>query len=226
MRLATAQEVTTFVPSTSRGLTSTLIDSLRRSGTLEWYPSIGLGYLDAESISYDEDYWQNYRQLDETVCGDQLTRARADLVNTHWQGDVVDIGVGGGRFCRERPNTYGYDISVQAMSWLAEKGLWRDPFLAPVDAISCWDSLEHMRDPGPLLAQVRKFAFVSMPIYNGPHHALLSRHFKPGEHYLYAEMRGLKWLFEFHGFELLYHDRRETLLGREDIGSFVFRRKS
>jgi len=224
MRLAIAPEATMLVPSTSQASTPTWRDLLRHSQRLEWFPEVGLGYLDAPPIAYDIDYWATYRELDKTACGAQLTTMRINLVDFHWQGDVVDIGIGGGRFVSERPNSFGYDISVPAMSWLAERGLWRDPFLQPVDAITCWDSLEHMRDPGPLLAQVRKYVFVSMPIFNGPHHALLSRHFKPGEHYLYAERRGLVWLFEQYGFECLHFDMRETEAGRDGIGSFTFRR--
>jgi hypothetical protein len=201
-----------------------LIASLRRSQRLEWYPEVGLGYLDAPPIEYDAAYWEHYHELDETECGEKLTEMRINLVNFHWKGDVVDVGIGGGRFICERPNTYGYDINISAMSWLAERGLWKDPYLYPVDAITCWDSLEHMRDPGPLLAQVRKYVFVSLPIFNGPHHALLSKHYKIGEHFWYFERRGLVWLLQQHGFECTHFDMRETQVGREDIGSLVFRR--
>jgi hypothetical protein len=201
-----------------------LLDSLRQSQQLEWFPQLGIGYLEAPSIDYGADYFEHYRQLDETPCGAKLTAMRIALLEPYWNGGVIDIGIGGGRFVLEREHTLGYDINPQARDWLKSAGKWCDPFSAPVAAVTMFDSLEHIRDPGPLLAQVQHYVFVSCPIFTGPAHVLESKHYKPGEHYWYFEQRGLETMMKMNGFKMLYYDTREQDAGRVDIGSAVFKR--
>lgn len=173
---------------------------------------------------YDEGYWKNYRALDKAPTGDELTKMRLDLVAQHWSNWVVDIGIGGGRFVHEHGLARGYDVNPHAVAWLKERDLWCDPYAQPVDAITCWDSLEHIHDPGPLLGQVRRFVFVSLPIFSGPEHVLASKHFKREEHCWYFTRDGLARFMGRFGFVTISRNRMEQAAGREGIESFVFER--
>lgn len=87
-----------------------------------------------------------------------------------------------------------------------------------------WDSLEHIADPAALLARVRQWLFVSMPIYRDREHCLASKHFKPGEHIWYFTDAGfIRWASGL-GFDLRERNRIESSIGREDVVSYSFRR--
>jgi len=183
-----------------------------------WYPV-------AEAAQpYGREYWKRYIGYDMTPVGIELTNARMDMVDRHWSGELVDIGIGGGRFVRERPNTKGYDINLHASAWLKSIGLWRDPYAGRIQAASFWDSLEHIADPAPLLANVIAYVFMSLPIFDGPDHVLRSKHYRKDEHYWYFTEPGLQHFMRRHGFEFVESSHMEQDCGREDIGSFVFRR--
>lgn len=192
---------------------------------LRWYPQIGLGYYPVESSPYDAAYWQRYRAMDRTPIGDMLTAARVELVRGFYNGtSLLDVGVGGGRFV-EDGRAFGYDVNPEATAWLRSIGRWRDPLDAPVDAACFWDSLEHIHDPRAILANVRYYAFISCPIFDGPAHVLESKHFRPDEHCWYFTREGLRWFMWQQGFEQRDSNRMESDLGREDIGTFVFARR-
>lgn len=188
-----------------------------------WWPELGIGFHPKPAMDYQEDYWQKYRQLDNTDVGAALTRSRIDLVRRHFSGVAVDIGIGGGRFVEES-GSLGFDINAQAMEWLDGRGSLCDPYSQEVDAITCWDSLEHIPDPTALLRQVRQWIFVSLPIFSGPDHALKSRHYKPGEHIWYWTHSGFVNWCAGHGFDLVEHNDAETQIGRDGIMSYAFRR--
>ena len=100
-----------------------------------------------------------------------------------------------------------------------------DPHVVSFDAASLWDVLEHIPDFQSLLANVREWVFLSLPIFRDAEHALRFQAFQAG------------------GALLVFHPRRtgvrdadlrirtgaestmETDLGREDIGTFAFRGK-
>jgi len=200
-----------------------LWDSLRDE-RLQWLPELGLGYYPVTENPYVESYWQAYRTLDRAPSGIALTALRRVLVSAWWDGAVVDVGIGGGRFVIERPNTRGFDVNPAAIDWLQTRGLWCNAARESVDAMCFWDSLEHIHEPGALLANARRFVFVSCPIFTGPEHALRSKHYKPAEHCWYFTSPGLVGFMAGFDFEVVFEDRMEQTVGREDIGSFVFRR--
>jgi len=204
-------------------LNASRFDSLR-ARALQWLPELGVGWFPVEAQPYDAAYWERYRALDRTPAGDQLTDMRVDLVAQHWAGELVDVGIGGGRFMQQRPFTLGFDVNPAAVAWLQALGAWRDPSAAPVDALSFWDSLEHIHDPAPLLRNVRRYVFTSLPIFDGPEHVLRSRHYRRDEHCWYFTRTGIERFMAGFGFDLLHADEREQAAGREDIGSFVFKR--
>lgn len=191
-----------------------------------WCEEKGYGWHSAPPMQYDGAYFAHYQELDATPMGEALTRARVDLVEKYFRAGVLtDIGIGGGRFV-EDGRAMGYDVSSEAVEWLKDVGRYLDPYAAPVEAITCWDSLEHIPEPEKLLAQVRNWLFVSMPIYDDMADVLRSKHYKPGEHLHYWTLQGfIRWCAE-QGFECVEVNHAEVELGREGITSFAFKRVS
>lgn len=190
---------------------------------LVWLPELGMGYHTGEPMSYEGDYWAKYIEMDDSPMGEALTKARVEFVNEHYTGQVVDIGIGAGRFVREA-RAKGYDVNKDAIEWLAKNDCYCDPYDKKVYAITCWDSLEHIPDPEALINQVKEWVFVSMPIYEGGEAVLKSKHYRPNEHLWYWTREGLVKWFHGLGFSLVKSDDFETRIGREDIETFAFKR--
>lgn len=200
-------------------------DSLR-ADRLQWLPELGLGWYPVCGAPYDAEYWSRYRKMDRTPTGAALTEARIGLVAKHWGGELVDVGIGGGRFVDDRPHTQGYDINPHAVQWLHDIGRWRNPYDGAVMAASFWDSLEHIHDPARLLRNITQFVFVSLPIFSGSEHVLRSRHYRKDEHCWYFTERGIVWFMNEHGFSMIEQNVMEQEHGREDIGTYVFGRRA
>ena len=193
--------------------------------SLIWCPEREMGFHPREPISYEHDYWEKYLVMDNSPMGEALTAARKELVDFYYSGDIVDIGIGGGKFVDSMgARGYGFDVNTDAINWLMANGRFRDPYASHVDAISCWDSLEHIPCPEALIAQVNKFVFVSLPVFNNPNTITKSKHYRPGEHIWYWSDWGLIRWFKELGFELVEKNNMETELGREAISTYVFRR--
>lgn len=191
---------------------------------LVWLPELGVGWYPVKESPYDDAYWQNYRQMDATPVGTVLTARRVDWAR-RWGANAartVDVGIGGGRFCVEF-GCKGWDINPHALEWLLSSGRALDPSLRKVDTATFWDSLEHIHDPRPILANVERCVLVSMPIYRNVAHILGSKHFKKDEHCWYFSAEGLTRFMERHGFTLAGWNTMEQP-EREDIETFAFMR--
>jgi hypothetical protein len=206
------------------------IDSKTR---LAWFPELGRGYYPVKiDGQYGYDYWKKYIAMSATDMGEALNTARVNLVQQYAGYDpVVDIGIGSGAFIVMRnesapvaENTWGYDVNPYAIYWLIERGLWHDPYFIDPENATCWDSLEHMKHPEAFVRRVQKHLFISIPIFEGETHALRSKHFRPDEHFHYFTERGLIEWMKKESFDLVTKNKMETDLGREDIGTFVFKR--
>ncbi len=195
-----------------------------------WHEHLGYGYFPVYAGNpYDGDYFRKYQGYEDTPRGKALTRARIDLVNRHAGSKVVvDIGIGCGQFVRERglSNTRGYDVNSTAIRWLLDRDVWFDPFFQDPPSASCFDSLEHMNRPQHFIERVQDFLFLSIPIFEGREHAISSKHFRPDEHYWYFTRNGLVLWMKRLEFDLIEENHMEVDLGREGIGTFVFRRCS
>lgn len=191
---------------------------------LIWWPELGMGYHPQEPMNYDGDYWAKYLEYDKTQMGLDLTKARCDMVNRHaGRRGIVDIGIGGGLFVRTL-DCYGYDVNKEANEWLFKSGKFRNPYARKVRGITCWDSLEHIPDPTALLNNVEEWVFASIPVFLNGEQVTQSKHYRPGEHIWYWTHEGfVQYMFRM-GFNMLEHNRDETELGREDIGSYTFKR--
>ncbi len=201
-----------------------------------WLPEHGMGFW---PVREDDEpyrnggaqaYWDKYVEYSRTPLGEALTAARVELVRGWTNGPVLDIGIGAGSFVEALytvgGTAYGFDVNPIAVSWLQARGLWRDPWEPGVDlhAVSLWDVLEHLPDPGALLERVSGYVFTSLPIFESGEQVLCSKHFRPDEHRWYWTRQGLvHWMARL-GFECVEQDERESLLGREAIGTFAFRR--
>lgn len=201
-----------------------LWDSLRTEG-LQWLPERGFGWFPVTASPYDASYWENYRRLDRTPVGEALTRLRCRAVAKTGSLDIVDVGIGGGRFVEES-SARGFDVNPAAVAWLQQTGRWADPYRNRVDTLTFWDSLEHIHDPRPLLANVDRFVVASLPIFRDCADVLRSKHFKKDEHCWYFTATGFVGFMGDQGFELLDHNDMEQAVGREQIETFTFKRRA
>jgi hypothetical protein len=190
---------------------------------LAWIPNLGIGYYPVRANPYDEAYFEAYTAIKATPIGLALNKARTDLVNKYTNGSVLDIGIGNGAFVEARENTFGFDINPVAVKWLIDRNKYRHPFRG-AQALTFWDSLEHIHNPTLMLQGAKEFVFVSCPIYDDVEHVLRSKHFKPNEHCWYWTVEGLTTFMRIFGFEVQEINWMETEIGREDIGTFVFKR--
>jgi Methyltransferase domain len=191
---------------------------------------LGIGYYPVEADPYDHDYFDQFDRKAKTYLGRALMEARCDFVEQHYQGALADVGIGSGAFIdawrmRARAAS-GYDINPAGLRWLRERKLLVDPYHAPFDAMTLWDVLEHVADYRSLLRNVREWLFISLPIFRDAAHALRSKHFKPQEHCWYFTRDGLVFAMQQCGFLLVSESSAETDLGRDDIGTFAFKRDS
>jgi hypothetical protein len=205
-----------------------LWDDLSDEG-LTWWPQSGVGYypVTVGIEPYDQGYFDNFKRNAETFIGQALMQARVDFVEQHYQGPLIDVGIGSGAFVelRQRSHpTYGFDVNPAGVGWLKNRNLFRNPYRRSFEAMTLWDVLEHIPDYPRLLANVREWLFLSLPIFTGVEHILRSKHFKPKEHCWYFTRDGLVNAIDCCHFELVSENTIETELGREDIGSFAFRR--
>jgi hypothetical protein len=192
---------------------------------LQWLPEVGIGWFPVTANPYDEAYWKRYREMDATPIGIKLTGMRVDLVRQHTKGQVVDIGIGGGRFVAALPGqAKGYDINPAAVEWLKGAGRWFDPYAEVCESATFWDSLEHIHDPSALLANVRRYAFVSVPIFKDCADILRSKHYRKTEHCWYFTVSGMQRFMGRFGFEQIERNGMEQRAGRQAIETFVFRR--
>ncbi|HEJ2268279.1 TPA: methyltransferase domain-containing protein [Pseudomonas aeruginosa] len=189
---------------------------------LLWSEELGMGFHPRSPMDYRGPYFEKYQALDATPMGTALTTARVDMVRRHFDGEVLDVGIGGGRFVVESGGK-GFDVNEEAVQWLKSRNAYADPYKG-VAAITCWDSLEHVPDPEALVRSVGEWVFVSMPVYKDQADCLKSKHFKPGEHLHYWSVRGLVGWFAKMNFGCVEINERESELGREGITSFAFRR--
>lgn len=194
-----------------------------RSNGFQWLPEKGFGWYPVQDCPYDENYWNRYRSMDRTAVGAALTKLRCDLVDSLGSTDVVDVGVGGGRFVEES-SARGYDVNPAAIEWLKNSGRWCDVYAESFETATFWDSLEHIHDPRPLLANVENYVVVSLPIFKDCTDVLRSKHFRKDEHCWYFTAGGFENFMGEQGFILLERNDMEQSVGREQIETFVFQR--
>ncbi|UCE65935.1 MAG: hypothetical protein JSU85_13940 [Candidatus Zixiibacteriota bacterium] len=202
--------------------------------SLFWLPEAGVGYypVSPADYPYNEAYFEKYEKYSQTELGKRLNEFRLGLTAKYIDGErLIDIGIGSGSFIEARGEpTYGFDINPIAVSWLQNLNLFRYPEIRrndgqPIVNASFWDSFEHLPDPY-LFIKGRSLIFLSLPIFEGPDHVLNSKHYRKDEHYWYWTKEGLISWYDRMKFEMIEYSTGESELGREDIATFVFRKKA
>lgn len=197
---------------------------------LTWWPRLNIGWYPCETgiRPYNKAYFKRLKEASETDIGKALMKARCALVERHFRGTIIDVGSGCGAFIDERRKwrrtTYGWDVCPASLEWLEQRQLLIDPMLVPFHGASLWDVLEHIADFRPLLANIKEWVFLSLPIFRDMDHVLASKHFRPTEHFWYFTRDGLENLMRSLGFDCVEVNDEETKIGREDILSFAFKR--
>lgn len=211
-------------------------DTLLQEDRLVWLPELGMGYFPARDAGvYDASYFAKYQAYAETPMGRELTDFRVELVAAHLEprSSVVDVGIGCGAFLQAMQRTcldvtaYGFDVCPEAIRWLSDREILVD-FWAPMarwDALTFWDVLEHIPNPTLALRRARRWAFVTIPTFQDADHVLRSKHFRKDEHRWYWTRAGFIAWADANGFRCVDHSTRESLLGREDVETFVLRRR-
>lgn len=207
---------------------------------LVWLEEAGVGYFECEQAApeavYDQAYFDRYRAQADTLLGRRLMASRVELVKRH-VGDLalslrrtLDVGIGSGAFIEAMEAQgfacAGYDVNPAGVAWLQARGTYADLYAAgPFDVVTFWDALEHIREPTEALARCAGWVFVALPIFRDAAHVLASRHYRRDEHYWYFTRAGFRWFAEGQGFEVLDIVASETALGRDDVETFVLRRR-
>ena len=197
---------------------------------LQWFANLGVGYFPVTAQPYDQAYFDRFARQASEPIGCKLMAGRVAFVAKHYRGLLLDVGIGSGAFIEKRNagnlySTRGFDINPAGIAWLYARELWCNPYNHAVSAVSMWDVLEHIHDFRPLLANVKKWLFLSLPIFRDAEHVLRSKHFRKDEHCWYWTRRGLITMLDDLGFVLIEESNMEIEAGREDIGAFAFRRK-
>lgn len=171
---------------------------------LVWWPDRGMGWLPVSARDadvYGDAYIARYEGYAQTDLGVRLLLGRRAMLERHAEPcwSVIDVGAGAGTWVRHLAEhgwaVRGYDVAPRAVHALSGWGLWGDPYHDRYEVMTCWDSLEHVRDPAALVAAARRLLLVSMPVYHGYEHVLRSRHLRPREHRWYWTHRGWEaWL--------------------------------
>lgn len=194
---------------------------------LIWFPGCDIGFCPdpQRHSSYSDEYFRKFEEYDRTEMGSKITSHRVATVDLYWTGSVIDIGCGTGAFVKLRKHdTKGYDVSSYGARVLSSIRRYVNPYNHEVecDALSFWDSLEHIIDPRPLLWRVKKYVFMTIPICKDAKHAIEYKHWKPKEHYWHFTHIGLLGFMDSFGFTCKHFSSEECLLGREDVGTYVF----
>lgn len=206
-----------------------LIKNFNKLSALEslmWFPEQGVGFypVQTEESPYDAGYFNRYAEMSNSEIGRNLIKVRIDVVKKYYGGEVLDVGIGCGGFIESHGNAKGYDINPTAIEWLSRRALLEDLYSGQHEAVTFWDSLEHIYDIDKVIQHVKTWAFVSIPIFDNAEHCLHSKHFRKNEHVWYFTDWGIKKWFKINGFECKEQSHIENSLGREGINTYVFRR--
>lgn len=187
----------------------------------------------ARRVPYSDAYWQKVSAYENGNIANTVNRGRCEMLAFHLRSgaSVLDIGAGTGAFVRAANaagfRASGFDVMPRAIERLKAEGLY-DTDVESFDAITMWDSLEHMESPGDWLRRARPdtWLFVSLPVFKSLTNIRKSKHYRPGEHLYYFEPDGLiEWL-RLYRFKLVARSNHEIAAGRESIGAFAFKRLS
>lgn len=182
-------------------------------------------------FSYDDAYHDHYKALEGSPVAERLNAGRCAMLARHAPrgSRVLDFGAGCGTFVRHARGcgfrAMGFDIIPKTVVALKAMDAYADD-PAGFDAVTLWDSLEHLAEPQTVLDRIDRgaAALVAIPIFEDLSCIRGSKHYKPDEHLAYFTDAGFVNYMALHGFALLERSTHETDAGREAIGAFAFRK--
>lgn len=182
------------------------------------------------SVPYEVDYFNKYIQYENTEIANQINNFRTSITEKYCKNSILDVGVGSGEFIKKskRLKVYGYDVNPYGIQWLKEKELFIDPYLSipeEIEGLSFWDSLEHMKEPSKILLLCNNYVFISIPIIEDLRRIKDSKHYRPNEHYHYFTHDGIISFLDDLDFNLIEESDAEVIAGRQNIYSFVFKKR-
>lgn len=190
---------------------------------------------DIQPVEYGEAYFARYISYAGSAVEACLNEVRLDLLRRYAEAPTLDVGIGNGAFLNRLEAAglpcWGYDINPVAISWLDRGGLWAEPETAVSElgvlSVTLWDVLEHMPAPSKFLSEAgAKTILMSIPIVTDWATIATWKHYKPGEHLFYFTHDGLTGFMRELGYRLVFRGGPERDCGREDVDSYVFRRRT
>lgn len=178
-------------------------------------------------VQYEGEYFAKVKAYDGTPIAKAVNAGRVALLGRYLKPgtSVLDWGAGTGAFMRDAQaagfETSGYDVNPLAQLALGDR-ISKDPNM--FDALTLWDTVEHLDLPELVLKSVRKNAhvFVSVPVFNDLRKIRESKHYRPGEHLYYWTPDGFCQWMALRGFRCLESSSHEVTAGREAIGAYAF----
>lgn len=194
-----------------------------------WDSEKKIGFYPVMDSWYDDLYFEASIQNSLSKIAKPLYEFRASIINKYASGKVLDFGTGCGAFLAYRKNTVGYDICPKSIDYLKKEKLFFDFYrngLDGIDGIAFFDVLEHIKNADSIFKRITsQHVFISLPLFRNKAHVLKSKHFKVNEHFWYFTLKSINSFIEKQGFEIIEERNDETIIGREDIFTFVIKRK-
>lgn len=187
--------------------------------------------MSAGRVAYGSDYLAKCAAYEGSAIALAVNAGRCEMLARHLpqNSTVLDFGAGSGAFMRAAEssgfNARGFDVIPEVVARLKDKDLYSDDLTA-FDAVTMWDTIEHLEEPEKRLKRIKRGAllFVSIPVFGDLREIRASKHYRPGEHLYYWTAQGfIDWL-ALYGFRLLEQSDHETAAGRDSIAAFAFKR--
>lgn len=160
-----------------------------------------IAQISIQPVVYGKEYLRTYEGRP-TV---QMSWVRLGYIYRFLQsGTILDIGYGDGEFIRQaryaKYAAFGYDTHQDDLGVPTANmaGNW--------DAITMFDSWEHMPDLTAPLASKAKYVFLTVPHLETsatPEWLESWRHFKPNEHIHYFTRAAIHFWWNRHGYEVI-----------------------
>ncbi len=156
---------------------------------------------------YDKAYQDEYERRATSKIGKRIYRERWRYVQEYVNhGVLLDYGCGAGAFHASAPSSftaYGYDINPYSPfnTEIDEK----------IDVLTMWDVIEHLVVPTePIEKYQPEWVILSTPnIDAAPDNIREFKHWKPGEHLHYFNLKSLQAVMACVGYDVVSHNFEE-----------------